>query len=161
MLRWTSPSANRSAAGTSSLPLYLSLLLPLPPLFPHPSLPGILAWMVVSIPLLPSRQLQAFSSLPPNGTQGLISISSPTLRSDWASFAALNSGSIFDVSIYLLDQNPAPRRISSLVEIALNASASVDACAVCGGNGLSCAGCDGLPNRFEIYFTHYSDFIAF
>jgi hypothetical protein len=32
---------------------------------------------------------------------------------------------------------------------------------VCGGNGLSCAGCDGLPNRFENSFTHCSDFVAF
>jgi hypothetical protein len=139
-LQWTSPSANRTAAGAPSLSDFVAARI-----FDI-LCAGILAWIVVSIPLLPSRQLQFSSPLPTAGVSGLLSIQSPTLRADWPPFAALSAGSTFDVAVYLLSQNPL-QRISSIASVSLNASVSVDACGVCGGNNATCTGCDGVPNR--------------
>jgi hypothetical protein len=69
------------------------------------------------------------------------------LRDDWPTFALFNTGTIFNVEVYLLAQHPALRRVSASSYLSLNASALVDACGLCGGSGGSCAGCDGVPNR--------------
>jgi hypothetical protein len=107
---------------------------------------GILAWIVVSIPLVPFRQLQFSAPLPSSGTRGQLSIQSPTLRADWLQFAASATGTTFDVAVYLLSQQPL-QRMSAVVTMSLNDSVAIDACGVCGGNNSSCSGCDGVPHR--------------
>ena len=116
-----------------------------------PSFLGVVAFVLVSIPLLPSppQPLQFFFPLPSSATSGLLAIPSPMLRDDWPSFALFNTGTIFNVEVYLLAQYPELRRVSASSYLSLNASAVVDACGLCGGSGASCAGCDGVPNRLR------------
>jgi hypothetical protein len=70
----------------------------------------------------------------------------------------LNSGSTFGVAVYLISQYPL-QLISPVTTFLLNSSVSLDGCAVCGGSGVACAGCDGVPNRSlsicEIRLFHF------